>query len=146
VRPFESSEVALTWVAFNRRGTRLLTADGEGDVMVWDTRTGARVHILKFHVATVSRTEFSPNGRWIVTAGPTAAGVWDAHTGELLLVLRGHVSALTSASFGPDSRAVVTSSTDGTVRTGLCEVCTNLKGLRAIGQKRLAEIVRARAR
>ena len=53
------------------------------------TRARARRHILGGHLGTVFDASFSPDGRWVVTAGPTKAGLWDATTGEFLYFLQG---------------------------------------------------------
>jgi WD40 repeat protein len=47
---------------------------------------------------------FSPDGRWIVTAGPSAAGIWLTRTGDLLFFIRGHRSAVRVATFARDNR------------------------------------------
>ena len=92
------------------------------------------------HFASVADVSFSPDGAWIVTAGPTAAAIVNAETGRpLVFPLLGHRGPLTSASFSPDGRHVLTSGTDGTVRTYDCEACAPPDELIAIAEARLAE-------
>jgi WD40 repeat protein len=93
----------------------------------------------------VSETEFSPDGRWIVSAGPGIAALWSTQSGRRLRYLFGHTrpSVLTSASFSPDSRRIITSGNDGTVRLYTCDVCPGIDGLVALANRRLAAVTRA---
>ena len=56
---------------------------------------------LRAHFAIVSDASFSPDGRWIVTAGPGTAGLFDAASGELVFFLHDHEGILTSAASPP---------------------------------------------
>ena len=69
-------------VAFSPSGRRLVTSSRDHDAIVWNARSGDEVHKLVVHAAIVSDAQFSPDGRWIVTAGPGTAGLWDASNGE----------------------------------------------------------------
>ena len=81
------------------------------------------MHKLRGHFAIVSDARFSPDGRWIVTAGPAKAGVWDVSTGDYVYLLQGHEDIVLSAAFDPTSRRIVTGSRDGTLRTYRCNIC-----------------------
>ena len=94
--------------------------------------------MLRGHFEVVSDAEFSPDGRWVVTAGPKTAGLWDARSGQLVFFLRGHTERLTSATFDPSSGRIVTASEDGTVRTYRCDVCGGLDSLIALAKSRLS--------
>ena len=76
--------------------------------------------MLTGHFGLVNDASFSPDGRWVVTAGPGRAGLWETGTGRNLLLLRAHVGKVTSASFSPDGRRILTSGVDHTVRQYLC--------------------------
>jgi len=52
------------------------------------------LHVLSGHFGTVGAVAFSPDGRWVVTAGPISAGLWPTPTGRLLFYLLGDTSAL----------------------------------------------------
>jgi WD40 repeat protein len=132
----------LTWVVFSDDGRRLLTADADGRVQSWNVANGSRVAVFRGHSSTVTEARFSPDGRWVVTAGPSAAGLFHAATGTRLYFLRGHGAPLTAAAFMRNSRRVVSTGTDGTVRTYVCVLCGDLPELRAIARQQLRAVAR----
>jgi WD40 repeat protein len=123
-------------VEVSRDGSRVVTASVDGDVRIWDARTGKSMTALVGHVGTVFDASFSPNGRWVVTGGPTAAGLWDATTGERIYFLQGHGGPVRAAAFTSPTR-IVTSGADG-VRAYLCDICGGLKRLLSLAERRLA--------
>jgi len=81
---------------------------------------------------------FSPDGRWIVTAGCCGASVIRVSTGERALILRGHSQPLIGAAFaGADGRLVITGSKDGTIRSFQCEICGGVDELIGLAKRRL---------
>jgi WD40 repeat protein len=89
--------------------------------------------------ASVQDARFSPDGRWLVTAGPKSARLWTAE-GELGRYLYGPRSPLTAVAFEPDSRGVVSLERDGdvnVVRRWSCEICGDLDELTALARARL---------
>ncbi len=67
--------------------------------------------------AGVQSAEFSPDGRWIVTASSdNAARVWDAASGSPAGEPMQHGDMIWSTRFSPDGRWVVTTSKDKTAR------------------------------
>jgi len=104
---------------------------------VWSVATGVSLQTLRFHEAAISQAVFSPDGRWIVTAGPSDAGLWETRTGELLLFLSGTDGALRAAAFSADNSRFVTGALGGTVATYDCTVCGRVAKLRALATARL---------
>ena len=123
---------------------RLLLTTGiglNGNAVTWDARTGARLHVLVGHFGPVFGGAFSPDGHWLVTAGPVTAGLWQRNGDRPYFYLRGDTGPhLTSVSFSPDGRLVLSSSTDGSVRLYRCEVCGSVKALERLGAHRLGAI------
>jgi WD40 repeat protein len=78
------------------------------------------------HSNRVWSVAFSPDNRWLATAGDdNQAIVWDVQTGECLRVLSGHQQLVLTVHFSPDGRQLVTSSADRTIKqwdleTGKC--------------------------
>jgi WD40 repeat protein len=98
--------------------------------------------LLRAHFGPVFGASFSPDGRWVVTAGPLAAGLWPISSGKLLTLLYGPTEPLTSASFSADGKRILTSSRDGTVRTYKCELCGGIDELLTLSNTRLAALSR----
>jgi len=115
--------------------SRVVTASRDGDARIWDARTGESLHVLRGHGGIVFDASFSPNGHWVVTAGPATAGLWDARTGERIYFLQGHKGPLRAAAFsGPT--LIVTRGADG-VRSFDCDTCGDLAALRELAEQRL---------
>ena len=123
-------------VEVSRDGSHVVTASKDGDARIWDAHTGETVWVLSGHFGTVFDASFSPNGRWVVTGGPTTAGVWDTATGERVYFLQGHGGPVRAAAFTSPMR-IVTRGEDG-VRTFLCDTCGGLKALVALAKRRLS--------
>jgi WD40 repeat protein len=134
----------LTSVAFSPNGKLLVTAGRKGDAKTWYVATGIGWHLLRRHVAIVSDARFSADGRWVVTAGPTAAGVWNTNDGTLLFFLYGHSGRLQTALFSGDGRWIVTGgAVDGTVRRYRCVLCGNQRELVGLAKAKLAALAQA---
>jgi WD40 repeat protein len=63
------------------------------------------------HEGAVTSAQFSPNGRWVVTASKDyTARVWDATTGRAVGEPMKHGKTVHSAQFSPDGQRVLTGS------------------------------------
>jgi WD40 repeat protein len=135
---------AVNVVAFSPKGRVLLTASTDGELRTWSTRTwkpdvlrGRPTPVGARHVRGIAEARFSPDGRWIITAGPTAVGIWQTRTGDLLYFIRGHQSALRAVAFAPNSWQLLTASVDGTMRGYRCDLCGKLPALQKLAESRL---------
>ena len=153
VRPLESGSRAVvleghrddvTSVSFSPNGEHVLTASFYYDVVIWNTATGALEKTLVGHVAVVRDAAYSPDGRWIVTAGPTRAGLWEAGASTLvdsrLYYLAGHRGALSAVAFTGPRWRVFTGGVDGTVRRYDCRLCAGTSVLARVAASKLARL------
>jgi WD40 repeat protein len=119
---------------------RLLAAAGHDHYLrVWDVQSGRLLYAVVAHQGPVEDVSFSPDGRWIVTAGPISAGVWRADTGRQLLLLHGPTQPLHAALFTRDGRTIVTAGYDGTIRSYDCVVCGTFPQLVSAGERHLVQ-------
>ena len=133
----------ITSVSFSPDQSRVVTSSRDNKVILWDARSGRVLRVIPAHFGPVFDARFSPDGRWIVTAGPTAAGLWNASNGAFVDYLRGAPKPLARAAFTADSRAIVTQSRDGTVSRYRCEICGGIPELLALARSRLSSTHRA---
>jgi WD40 repeat protein len=107
---------AITSLAFDRQGMRLVTTSDDHTARIWDVRTGAPVGAALQHAGAVVGASFSADGDRVVTASDDGtAAIWDAATGSRAGELR-HDDSVVWAAFSPNRQHVITASKDGTVR------------------------------
>jgi WD40 repeat protein len=128
---------AVKGIAFDEPGRRLATTGADSQVFVIDAVHGTELAALRGHYAAVDGAAFSPNGRWLVTAGPGSAGLWDLSDAQRLLFLDGHHGPLLAATFDPTGRRIATVGSDATMRAYRCEACRDTKGLLQLARTRL---------
>lgn len=127
---------AVTSVHFDREGERLVTTSEDGDARIWDAESGEPLHVLRGHFGTVNDASFSPDGRWVVTAGPISGILWRSDADSPHTYLRNAGQPM-DARFAGERRIVVVAR-DGTVRTWFCDICGSLDELVALAEARLA--------
>jgi WD40 repeat protein len=67
-------------------------------------------------LGTLEAAAYSPDGKYIATAGSLGVFLWDAETGALLRTLIGHTGAVYSVAFSPGGKRVLTGSSDFTAK------------------------------
>ena len=125
-------------VEFSPDGRQIATSARDSTVRVWRAATGAPSFLLRGHFARVSDASFSPDARWLVTAGPSTAGLWDLPSRQRMLFLEGHTGPVLAASFDSTGRRITTVGADGTVRSYACAVCGGVPELLGLAERRLA--------
>ena len=107
----------LPAVALSRDGALVATGHGDGTIILWDARTGARIRQFAGGSSLVYSLEFSPDGARLASAGRDGlVRLWHVAQGVQLLALEGHEDYAHSVRFSPDGTQLLTSSGDGTVR------------------------------
>jgi WD40 repeat protein len=126
----------VTSVCFSPDGQRIASASGvwdgqkgqyvSGEVKVWEAQTAKEVLVIKGHTREVLGVCFSPDGKWIASAGGDwAVKVWDAQTGQEVRTLeqrynrepiKGHIGEVAGVCFSPDGTRIASASADKTVK------------------------------
>lgn len=115
---------------FSPDGALLATSDMIGIVKLWNVESGALVRSIPAHVqdedadpltSFVFRVNFSPDGRYLATAGwDRTAAVWDVVSGDELFRLEvlppGPYIRVNQALFNADSTRLITASGDGAAK------------------------------
>ncbi len=98
---------------------RLVATGGDdtGGPDLWNARTGKLKHRLNGHAHSIIQLAFSPDSRWLASAGADhTAKIWNTASGELVSTLSGHHGPVTDICFSPDGTWVATASDDGSAR------------------------------
>jgi WD40 repeat protein/tRNA A-37 threonylcarbamoyl transferase component Bud32 len=107
-----------TAAAFSPDGRRVALAFVEGDVCLWDARSGGGPALtLQGHEGPVRALAFAPDGTSLATAGDDrTVRLWGAADGKELRRLVGHQGPVGAVCFSADGRLALSASQDKTAR------------------------------
>jgi WD40 repeat protein len=131
----------VSHVGFSPANDALVVAS-ENRVHVWSLRDQHFIGRVMTHAAPIRDAQFSPDGRWIVTASEDKrARIWDAATGLPASDWFEHDATVTTASFSPSGHKLLTATSEGQVR--IWELVAGMEATRqeAGWLSRLAELL-----
>ncbi len=108
-------------VTFSPDGNELLLASGitglNGTAQLWNLENGSLAKEFGGHRDVLYDAIFSPDGKWIATAGYDAAiRIWDRVDGTLAQTITVHQGAIFDLAFHPNSKILASASADETVK------------------------------
>jgi WD40 repeat protein/serine/threonine protein kinase len=111
---------------------RLASVCWDLTLKVWDARTGKVFFTLeKVHDDMVHSLTFSPDGRFLATAGhDRTVKIWDARAGTHIHTFKGHSGRVTSVAFSPDGQFLASAGMEGIVRIVETLTWTEVRTLR----------------
>ncbi len=86
-------------------------------VKLWEESTGRELLWIPGDVYGVNAVDFSPDGRFLATAGGGCGGaarVWEVATGQEVLTFNGHRGSVRAVAFAPDGSRLVSGGDDTT--------------------------------
>ncbi|MEX0940906.1 MAG: WD40 repeat domain-containing protein [Candidatus Babeliales bacterium] len=101
-------------IRFNHDDSILVAALKE-NIILWDTKTGKRLHTLNGHTSRVSSVCFNHDGSILAAGSKFNTILWDAKTGKRLHMLNDHSSYVTSVCFNHDGTIFASASCNETV-------------------------------
>jgi len=138
--PLEGHHDLITSASFSHDGRHVVTTSRDHDARVWDARTGRHVWTFSGSYAQLNGAAFSYDDRWVVTAGPAAAGIWDMETGRRLIAVNGRDHPLTAVALSPRGWQIAAGGLGGSVRTYDCRLCGKIDDLVSLARERLAHL------
>ena len=111
-------------VAISPDGKRVVTSGEsdnrgfrDGSLIIFDAKTGQKIHILRGHTKSVMSVATSPDGkRFVSGSDDKTLKVWDWASGQELRTLHGHDSFVRSVAISPDGTWIVSGSEDKTIK------------------------------
>ena len=103
--------------------SRLLVSSGcahkdtpctQGEIVIWDVRTGTEKMNLSGHLDAIRSIAFSPDGKKIASGGRDGIVLlWNAKTGNQIgAQLDGHASSVNALAFSPDGKILASAGSD----------------------------------
>lgn len=72
-------------MAFDATGNKIVSASTDGTARLYNTMTGACLHVLSGHEGEISKVAFNPHGSKVITASSDkTCRLWDVETGDCM--------------------------------------------------------------
>ncbi|XP_063238136.1 WD repeat, SAM and U-box domain-containing protein 1-like [Bacillus rossius redtenbacheri] len=116
--PLAAHKYGVTCVRFSPRGTMLATASIDGCTILWNVRTGVRIHtFIQTSGGAVRVCRFSPDSTLLVAAGDDGSVcLWNLVRRNLVRTFQEHEGTVQTVAFTPDCAYLVTACTLGVMK------------------------------
>ena len=110
---------AVRGIDMTADGSRLVTSDENGNVIVWDASNGGRIGKMNnTRSAPITKVRFLDGGRRVVCASESGdLRIFTVATGRLYSLMGGYDALVRDVDVSPDGTMIVACSYDGSVRT-----------------------------
>lgn len=106
----KANPCGVSYVAVNSDGTLIATGDSCTGIMIWNSKTGAKVLQISsedaYGVRVIGPIAFSPEGNTVAIVSGTKVRVFDSTNGKVQWEIPETSSAATDITFSPDGRLV----------------------------------------
>jgi WD40 repeat protein/serine/threonine protein kinase len=114
---FERHPASITACALSPDEQTAASGDRDGNVLIWNVKTGTVQHQQQLFSGAVLKLTFSPSGNRLAAGSEdTTAVILDVASGELLHTVAEHILGVPALAFGPEGDLLVTGGVDGTVK------------------------------
>jgi eukaryotic-like serine/threonine-protein kinase len=104
-------------VAFTPDGKRVVSADKDGSIQLWDATTGQQLGTLKGHEGHVLGLAVGPDGSLVASGGfDKSVRLWDSESGEVIRTMTGHAGPIGGLAFNSTGDRIASASGDKTVK------------------------------
>jgi WD40 repeat protein len=118
VGPLRGPKLPYCWgLAFSPDGRLLASCSYDGSVQLWDVVSHRIRRVLHGHVGMASRVAFSPDGKWLASAGEVDQRIrlWEVASGWQVDEFRPEKpNRLTDVAFSPDGRSLAAAGSEHT--------------------------------
>src|SRR5579862_3039227 len=103
----------VSGLSWSPDGTKLVSADEQGEIHVWDANMGTSLFSCNAQVSHVTCLVWSPNGEKIAIADDEGqVALCDGANGNLMMKYNEHRAAISTLAWSPDSTMIVSSDRD----------------------------------
>ena len=104
-------------VAIQPTGGIAASGAKNGNIILWNTSTGAAIRTITAQTSQVRTLEFSPDGTKLLSGDYAGkVKIWTVSTGALVRTISGHGSQRVSATYSPDGNKILTGGYDKRTR------------------------------
>jgi WD40 repeat protein len=101
-------------LVFSSNNALLAGSSPEGNVVIWDVKSGRALRNFSAHAGAVTAVTFSPDGKLLATGGSDRlTKLWDLRTGEERLAVSGHSEPVKWVAFSDDGQRLTTATANG---------------------------------